>query len=54
MSAYIRKLIRRRSETEIAEDVMILEKAIAVAPAGDPSEAELRQIYAVAKKGRKK
>ena len=52
MSAYIRKLIRRRPETEIAEDVAILEKAIAVAPVGDPSEAELPQIYAVAKKGR--
>jgi hypothetical protein len=36
----------------MAEDVAMLEKAIAGAPAGDPSETELRRIYAVAKKGR--
>ena len=54
MSEYMRELIRRRREAKIAEDVVTLEKAIAGAPAGDPSEAELRQIYAVAKKGRKK
>ena len=54
MSEYMRERIRRRREARIAEDVATLEKAIAGAPAGDPSEAELRQIYAVAKKGRKK
>jgi len=53
MSEYMRELIRRRREAKIAEDVTTLEKAIAGAPAGDPSEAELRQIYAVAKQGRK-
>jgi len=54
MSEYMRELIRERREAKIAEDVATLEKAIAGAPAGDPSEAELRRIYAVAKKGRKK
>jgi putative addiction module CopG family antidote len=54
MSEYMRELIRRRREAKIAEDVATLEKAIVGAPAGDPSEAELRQIYALAKKGRKK
>jgi hypothetical protein len=54
MSEYMRELIRRRREAKIAEDVATLEKAIIGAPAGDPSEAELRQIYAVAKRGRKK
>jgi putative addiction module CopG family antidote len=54
MSEYMRELLRRRRESRIAEDVATLEKAIAGAPAGDPSEVELRQIYAVAKKGRKK
>jgi hypothetical protein len=54
MSEYMRELIRRRREAKIAEDVATLERAIAGAPAGDPSEAELRQIYAVAKDSRKK
>ena len=54
MSEYMRELIRRRREARIAQDVATLEKAIAGAPAGDPTEAELRQIYAVARKGRKK
>ena len=54
MSEYMREFLRRRREARIAEDVATLEMAIAGAPAGDPSEAELRQIYAVAKKGRKK
>ena len=53
MSEYMRELIRRRRETKIAEDVAMLEKAMAGAPAGGPSEEELRQIYAVARKGRK-
>ena len=52
MSEYMRELIRRRREARMAEDVAMLEKAIAGAPAGDPSETELRRIYAVAKKGR--
>ncbi|HVM48520.1 MAG TPA: hypothetical protein VMU04_10865 [Candidatus Acidoferrum sp.] len=54
MSEYMRELIRRRREAKIAEDVAVLEKAIAGAPAGDPSEAELRRIYAAAKRGRRK
>ena len=44
MSEYMRELIRRRREAKIAEDVATLERAIAGAPAGDPSEAELRPI----------
>ena len=54
MSEYMRELIRRRRDARIAEDVEMLEKAMTGAPAGDPSEAELRQIYAMAKRGRKK
>jgi Arc/MetJ-type ribon-helix-helix transcriptional regulator len=54
MSEYMRELIRQRRQARVAEDVAMLEKAIAGAPTGDPSEDELRQIYAVAKKGRKK
>ena len=54
MSEYMRELIRQRRAARIAEDVAMLEKAMAGAPAGDPSEAELRHIYAVAKKGRRK
>jgi antitoxin ParD1/3/4 len=52
MSEYMRELIRRRREAKIAEDVATLERAIAGAPAGDPSEAKLRQIYSVAKASR--
>ena len=54
MSEYMRELIRRRREAKIAEDVAMLEKAIAGAPAGDPGESELRRIYAAAKRGRRK
>ena len=54
MSEYMRELIRERREGKIAADVAMLENAITSAPVGDPSEAELRQIYAVAKKGRRK
>ena len=54
MSEYMRELIRQRRAARIAEDVAMLEKAMAGAPAGDPSEAELRHIYAVAKRGRRK
>ena len=54
MSEYMRELIRKRREAKIADDVAMLEKAIAGAPAGDPSEAEMRQIYAAARKGRKR
>ena len=54
MSEYMRELIRRRREAKTAEDVAMLEKAIAGAATGDPSDAELRRIYAVAKAGRRK
>ena len=54
MSEYMRELIRHRREARIAEDVAMLEKAMADAPAGDPSEAAMRRIYTVAKKGRTK
>jgi len=52
MSEYMRELIRLRREAKIAEDLATLERAIAGAPAGNPSAAELRQVYAVAKAGR--
>ena len=52
MSEYMRELIRRRREERVAEEVALLEKAIKGAPPGDPSEAEMRKIYAVIKKGR--
>jgi hypothetical protein len=54
MSEYMRDLIRRRREERIAQDVAMLEKAITGAPPGDPSEEEMRDIYATIKKGRKK
>jgi len=54
MSEYMRELIRQRRQAKIAEDVAMLEKAITGAPAGDPSETELREIYRVARKGRRK
>lgn len=54
MSEYMRELIRRRREARIAEDVQLLEKAIAGAPAGDPSEKEMHEVYAIAKRNRKK
>jgi Arc/MetJ-type ribon-helix-helix transcriptional regulator len=54
MSEYMRDLIRRRREERIAEDVAMLEKAIAGAPPGDPSEEEMREVYAAIKKGRRK
>lgn len=54
MSEYMRDLIRRRREERIAQDVAMLEKAIAGAPSGDPSDAEMKEIYTAIKKGRKK
>ena len=54
MSEYMRELIRQRRQAKIAEDVAMLEKAITGAPAGDPSETEWREIYRVARKGRRK
>jgi Arc/MetJ-type ribon-helix-helix transcriptional regulator len=54
MSEYMRDLIRRRREERIAQDLATLEKAITAAPSGDPSDAEMNEIYAAIKKGRKK
>ena len=54
MSDYVRELIRRRREAKITEETAMLEKFMEGAPAGDPSEAKLKQIYAVAKRGRRK
>jgi Arc/MetJ-type ribon-helix-helix transcriptional regulator len=54
VSEYVSDLIRRRRQKRIEEDVKLLEQAIAGAPAGDPSEAEMREIYAIAKRGRRK
>ncbi|MEY2427413.1 MAG: hypothetical protein QOJ40_298 [Verrucomicrobiota bacterium] len=44
MSEYMRDLIRRRRKERIEEDVAFLEKAIAGAPTGDPSENEMAEI----------
>jgi len=54
MSEYMRDLIRRRREERIAQDLAMLEKAIAGAPTSDPSDAEMNEIYTAIKKGRKK
>ena len=44
MSEYMRDLIRRRRQEQIREDVANLEKAMAGAPMGDPSEEEMAEI----------
>ena len=44
MSEYMRDLIRRRRQERINEDVAHLEKAMADAPTGDPSEEEMAEI----------
>jgi Arc/MetJ-type ribon-helix-helix transcriptional regulator len=44
MSEYMRDLIRRRRQERINEDVALLEKAIAGAPTGDPSEDEMAEV----------
>jgi Arc/MetJ-type ribon-helix-helix transcriptional regulator len=54
MSEYMRDLIRRRREQRIAEDIALLEKAIAGAPSGDPSDGEMREIYSNIKEIRSK
>jgi putative addiction module CopG family antidote len=54
MSEYMRELIRRRREAKIAEETAMLEKFMEGAPVGDPSEAEMKQVYAVVKRGRRK
>jgi len=44
MSEYMRDLIRRRRQEHIDQDVAGLEKAIAGAPVGDPSEDEMAEV----------
>ena len=44
MSEYMRDLIRHRRQEQINQDVVLLEKAIAGAPAGDPSDEEMAGI----------
>ena len=44
MSEYMRDLIRKRRQEEIAADVAFLEKAIKGAPPGDPSDEEMAEI----------
>jgi Arc/MetJ-type ribon-helix-helix transcriptional regulator len=54
MSEYMRDLIRNRREQQIKADVAFLEKAVVGAPAGDPSDEEMAEIYASIKASRKK
>ncbi|MCW5555747.1 MAG: hypothetical protein KIS67_26765 [Verrucomicrobiae bacterium] len=51
---YVRDLIRRRREEQIAADVALLQSAIQDAPAGDPAESEFREIYRSAKASRRR
>jgi Arc/MetJ-type ribon-helix-helix transcriptional regulator len=44
MSEYMRNLIRNRRQAQIKRDVAYLEKAIAGAPIGDPSDEEMAEI----------
>jgi len=45
MSEYMRDLIRKRRQEQIESDVAFLEKSIRKAPAGDPSDKEMAEIY---------
>jgi Arc/MetJ-type ribon-helix-helix transcriptional regulator len=44
MSEYMRELIRRRRRERMAEEVELLEQAMAGAPVGDPSDEEMAEI----------
>jgi Arc/MetJ-type ribon-helix-helix transcriptional regulator len=44
MSEYMRDLIRKRRQEQIAADVAFLEKAIEGGPKGDPSDKEMAEI----------
>ena len=44
MSEYMRDLIRNRRQDQIKADVAFLEKAIAGAPIGDPSDEEMAGV----------
>jgi Arc/MetJ-type ribon-helix-helix transcriptional regulator len=46
MSEYMRDLIRRRRQEQIQHDTAYLERAIAGAPAGDPADKEMAELYA--------
>ncbi len=52
MSEYMRELIRHRRRERIAEEVQFLERAMAGAPVGDPSEAEMAEIIQTQRKVR--
>jgi Arc/MetJ-type ribon-helix-helix transcriptional regulator len=54
MSEYMRELIPKRRQEQIESDVAFLEKAIRKAPAGDPSDKEMAEIYAGIRKHRHK
>jgi len=54
MSEYMRDLIRKRRQEQILADVALLEKAMAGAPPGDPSDEEMSAIYASVRARRKK
>jgi Arc/MetJ-type ribon-helix-helix transcriptional regulator len=53
MSEYMQDLIRNRRQAQIEADVAFLEKAIAGAPLGYPSDKEVADIYATIKARRK-
>ena len=53
MSEYMQDLIRNRRHEQIEADVAFLEKTIAGAPLGDPSDEEVADIYAAIKARRK-
>jgi Arc/MetJ-type ribon-helix-helix transcriptional regulator len=44
MSEYMRDLIRHRRQEQINQDLALLEKAMAGAPLGDPSDKEMAEI----------
>lgn len=44
MSEYMRELLRRRRREQIAQEVEFLEKSMAGAPVGDPSDEEMAGI----------
>ena len=53
LNEYLRDLIRQRRQKRIEEDVKLLEKAIAWAPEGDPSDAEMAEIVKTQRRIRK-
>jgi len=52
MSKSMQSTIRGRRKKRIIEDVALLKEAITGAPIKDPSDSEMRAIYAEIKKGR--